>query len=60
MAHNKKIESKEADFINIESYVSNKKRETPFTYKSICRFVSITIFAVVLALLIVCLIKYFI
>ncbi len=57
---NKKLESKESEFINIDSYVSDKKKETPFTYKSIYLFVFIMTLAVVLALLIVCLIKFFI
>ncbi len=61
MSNDKKLENKEAsEFININSYVSNKKKERPFSYKSIWLFVSILTFAIVLALLIVCLIKFFI
>ncbi len=60
MSNDKKLGNQETEFININSYISSKKKETPFTYKTVLLFVSILTFAIILALLIVCLIKFFI
>lgn len=57
---NKKELTHNNEFINIDSYVSKRRRANFFSERSIITFVSVLTFAGILALLIVCLIKYFI
>ncbi len=57
---NKKELNKESQFINIDSYVSRRKKDKFFSPRSIIWFTSILVLAIVLALLVVCLIIFFI